>query len=483
MTPQDLGAATIAKYPQYQGMDPNQVGQMVLQKYPQYQSQVSSDPTGNHSFLSNLTRDPFQTLLVNPITRTIQAAQGLAGNQQAGATDQNVNLGPLGKYNVPAVNSAEQIGGDALKTAAYLAPGLGEGSIAAQAGKNALAGAAFGAGNAMQQNASLGDVASQAGQGALVGGAIGGASALASAGLGKLQPYLEKMNLKATATKEMKYQGARVAGGPTRFEEAVQVGTAMPGITPQAKMEGTLSTIKAAESSLDSVIQSPSMQEVAGQLPTNTVIKAFENAANSPEVTSDVRRQLLSEAKTLTERNPDYTPVGFLQDQKKAWGSVGFSEGGMVSNEGKAALQDVYKKLVQDSLAKVDAHIPVPDEMKALFPSLPATLPIEQFNQAYGAVLDYKRLLKSAMTKSEVGFVKRLAAEAGGAILGNTLGGPFGAAAGTVIADQLTQKAPISAVRTLAGKAAKGLAPKVSGIPKVLVRAYGAEKGAQAQAK
>lgn len=291
--------------------------------------------------------------------------------------------------------------------------------------------------------------------------ALRGVGILAKAGLEKIQPYLEELNLKATPAKAAKYAASRVEGGPSRFEEAVQVGTNTPGITPQAKLDSTLSTINKAESSLDSVIQSPAMQEVAGYVPTKQVVKAFEDAAKGSDVTSDVSRQLLKEGQAALERNPDYTPLSFLQDQKKAWGMKGFKEGGEISNTAKAAFQDVYKGLVEDSLNKVDARIPVPDEMKALFPNsaIPNELPVHDFNKLYGAVLDYKKLLKGAMSKSEVGFVKRLAADFVGGLVGHTVGGPIGAATGAAVADQVARNAPISAARTIAGKAATKAAP------------------------
>jgi len=186
MTPQEFGATVQAKYPQYSNLPPEQVAQLVVQKYPQYQSQITPEQAQGNNFFQNLIQDPIKELLVQPAVRAYQAGQALfgtiTGNEHlasAGERDVNLNLGPLGNMNIPALKPGlqglAQVGGSALKTAAYLAPGLGEGGLLAQTGKNALAGAAFGSGNALEQNAPGSEVLKQGLTGAAIGGAIGAA--------------------------------------------------------------------------------------------------------------------------------------------------------------------------------------------------------------------------------------------------------------------------------------------------------------------
>lgn len=165
-----------------------QAGVPDSQTYQYLQQNGLVPPTNQppqNNFLQNLVDDPLKTLLIQPAVRTFQAAQALGGDATAGTQDTNINIPLLGNVNVPAQQTGtagvKQIAGDTLKTGAYLAPGLGEGTIAEQAGKNALAGAAFGSGQALQNNASLGDTLKQG----LIGGAIGAGTSLGLNAVGK----------------------------------------------------------------------------------------------------------------------------------------------------------------------------------------------------------------------------------------------------------------------------------------------------------
>jgi hypothetical protein len=93
--------------------------------------------------VKSIAKDAFKTLIVKPIARIGQAATGLYGlatgndrliNSSLGDTE--VNLGPLGKYQIEGQKGGKeglkQIAGDTLKTASYLAP---VGRIAGTAGK------------------------------------------------------------------------------------------------------------------------------------------------------------------------------------------------------------------------------------------------------------------------------------------------------------------------------------------------------------
>ncbi len=187
---------------------PPTTGQPLAQQQPGLLDKVGG-------FVSGVANDAANTLLVTPaarateaITRTL-APNSLAAKGYNAMADEGQGQSfssPVGNINVPAQKAfgqggAEQIGGQALKSASYLAPavaaeglptvgmagsGIAKGVIggATQGVKlGAVGGVLGGAGNAMSQGGSATDVATQglqgAGTGALIGGAIGGATGLA----------------------------------------------------------------------------------------------------------------------------------------------------------------------------------------------------------------------------------------------------------------------------------------------------------------
>jgi hypothetical protein len=192
--------------------------------YNAFQTGSTPPPQGFFSkvgnFLSGAAKDVANTLLVTPAARATEAATRLfAPNSQAAQgynamadQGQGQSFGsPLGNIDVPAQKAfgqggGEQIAGQALKSASYLAPaaavsglpsvgiagsgiasGIG-GGIAQGAKLGALGGGLGGAGNAMSQGASSGDVIGQGLQGATIGGIAGGVIGGVTGGLSKPNP-------------------------------------------------------------------------------------------------------------------------------------------------------------------------------------------------------------------------------------------------------------------------------------------------------
>ncbi len=252
----------------------------------------TSQPQGNN-FAQDLIDDPLKTLLIQPAVRAYQAGKALMGDQTAGTQDVNINAPVLGHINIPAQKTgmagAEQIGGDALKTGAYLAPGLSEGSIAAQAGKNALAGAAFGAGQSMQEGGSLQDVATQAGIGGATGGLVGGAIPLAGKALDSITKALPEAlynkALKPTLDelqKSMKYDDFQtlnqqlldkgISGSPEKLLQLAQQGLKTNEDALQSLLSGvdgkitrdSLSTY--LEPLVEKIANTPGMEDTFSQI-------------------------------------------------------------------------------------------------------------------------------------------------------------------------------------------------------------------------
>lgn len=154
--------------------------------------------------LKTMIKDPIKTLVVKPATRFGQAVG--SGIIEAFGTDEmkrradiarsqdtNVDLGPLGSYNIEAAKNQRQVAGEALYTAAYLFPygkvagvaSKGVSAIAPKAARtvgNIAAGAAGGYTADVGINLQEGKTGAEAfkpGVGTVIGGAIPAVGAFA----------------------------------------------------------------------------------------------------------------------------------------------------------------------------------------------------------------------------------------------------------------------------------------------------------------
>jgi hypothetical protein len=153
---------------------------------------ISQNTPKKGSFLTGLVNDPFKTLIAKPAERFAQAlaapiaygASKLTGNDQYKTNyenyisqDQQVpGIIPGSMINIEATKSgvagAKQIGGEALKTASYIAP-AGR-TIKGATALGGASGAAYGAGDVLEQGGTAGE--------ALTAGAISGAASALTAG-------------------------------------------------------------------------------------------------------------------------------------------------------------------------------------------------------------------------------------------------------------------------------------------------------------
>lgn len=196
-------------------VSPDEVGRRIIQRNPDMQSLVATEspapattqPRQPEGFIKSLVKAPIKTLLVKPAARTAEALSRLGvfgkqakeGFELAEQEGQDINLGPLGRYQIepvkPGVSGVKQITGEGLETASYLAGGAGAAAAGRQAVKQtfkesvktglkagAKSGSAFGAGTALQEDLSASEVATRAATGAAVGAVAGAAVPAAVAG-------------------------------------------------------------------------------------------------------------------------------------------------------------------------------------------------------------------------------------------------------------------------------------------------------------
>src|SRR3990167_10409548 len=156
---------------------------------------------GTVNLAKNIGKEAVKDLIVTPGTRIAQAGLATAGLAlkrpdlvEKAYQDQNIDLGPLGKYDVAGQRSGasgvRQIAGQGLKAASWLyTPGgakvaLGQQTLKGAVKQGALAGAKVGgiysAGESLQKPGVFhpgqfaGDVAKGVGTGALAGVVLGG---------------------------------------------------------------------------------------------------------------------------------------------------------------------------------------------------------------------------------------------------------------------------------------------------------------------
>lgn len=425
---------------------------MASSSVQQNTQQATQDPTGEHGFFSSLVRDPFQTLLVNPLTRAVQAGQAVFGNQNAGLNDQMVNLGPLGKYNVPAVKSGKQIAGDALKSAAYLAPGAGEGAgFLASAGAEAARGAAFSAGGALQNNAPFSDVAKSAGMGAVVGGGIGAAGYGLSKAISqfpKLQKQLEEQNLKLTPQQRQKLG--------TKLDDVTTITSSFPVSSPQSRANLANQLEQDMENSFQKALPDYTgitKEQLFNQL--NEIPKQFEN---TPGLQRQAQRAVESVLKDFVDA-PELIPTSILNNSKKFYSEGVYQElSGKVKDKISDTITSLFRQNVEDAAMRVGVDIPVPATVRHLLPMVPESLPVKQFNELYGLLITTRKLTKAAAGKADVGYLDKVLAELIGAGVGSATAGPLGAGAGAVSGRVVSALAPATAVRSAIGKASTKIA-------------------------
>lgn len=154
---------------------------------------IAQNTPKKQSFLTGLVNDPFKTLIAKPAERFAQAvaapiaygASALTGNDQYKTNyenyisqDQQVpGIIPGSMINIEATKSgiegAKQIGGEALKSASYIAP-AGR-TIKGAVALGGASGAAYGAGDVLEQGGTVGE--------ALTSGAISGVASAGTAGV------------------------------------------------------------------------------------------------------------------------------------------------------------------------------------------------------------------------------------------------------------------------------------------------------------
>ncbi len=315
---------------------------------------VPSVPKEEDGLLKSMIKHPIKSLLVKPVTRFAQAVAGV-GVEAFGTEehkrrmgeylqkDQEINLPILGKYNVealrPGSSGIKQVVGEALESAAYLAPsarlaGLPFLGLARSAGATAAkvtptlgryiaqgaksgftGGAAFGAGGALQQEGSTTrDVAMKTAYGAVTGGIAGGAIGAAAYPVSKLlqrgavkaeQSTLLKQGATDTrvATKTLSPQG-KVISEPLA-KEAVRQGIPEGDVSmirggstvDRAKM---LKMLDIRESQLTNKRVTARSTDIVGDSFINNIAKPIEKINKQAAKELDLVAQRLAGQKTNT---------------------------------------------------------------------------------------------------------------------------------------------------------------------------------------
>jgi hypothetical protein len=390
--------------------------------------------------------------IASPFLKLGATADALSTSKNLGGTgtnNSNRNTPFFGE--VKPITTVKEAVGVGLELGSFAVPGAGAGGLAARAGQGALMGTLSGAGTALSDDADTSDVLASGLTGALFGGAVGGVGAvlgkMKGAGLGTLQSTLEKKNLKLTPLQAKKFG--------ENFTPMIEIGSRMPQLGPRARAGYAQDLEEVMEKSLQSTFDSAQSKTMVPKSFIEQKVRAIpklfsDDPAKLPRVEA-VTRQILKDLKT----RPDSLPLSTLNKFKRSYSKGTYDVGGRVKDEISDAISAMYREAVESVGDKSGLTIPLPAEVRQMFPELPPSLPVKTYNRLYGAIINYQKAISIAVERPETGFLNRLLAEIVGGGVGYSAGGPLGAAVGAVTGKVVSSNAPISAARSLVGRTAK----------------------------
>lgn len=464
----DLGQKVKAKYPgQYDDLPDDQVGMKVKAKYPGQYDDFTDVPTSSPSpspTPAAKTAPNWLQSIMSPFSKTVatgvQLAEGVgygakglfdklrgrsdlaSQDVQKGlvATDPNrpVDLGYPGQVK-PVTNTLDAIGTGA-EIGSYLLPAGGAVSAV-------KAGAAIGGVGALGrslQNASqstgsflqkAGQVAKDTAVGTLVGAATAGALDKVQKAIPKVQTWLEEQNLRLTPVQRQKLG--------TRLEDATKtiVDNQITG-TPAQRFQKATNLVNNTEAKFQGFLeQHPtfvSKDALVQRLQGLKTVYSMSDEADIQEIGKQIDR-----AVSRLDQYGSEIPTARLNNLKRSIYENAYNRAGdKVLDWVEHDVAGVYKNAIEDAANSVGGKI--------------EGLPLKQFNQKFGNLLQAQKLLKIAQTRADSGLMSRLIASFAGGTIGEAMGGPVGAAVGAEAGNFLTSKATTLA-RSTANRALSAL--------------------------
>lgn len=391
---------------------------------------------------------------------------------KTGAEKAGEAVGDIGQFFIP-VAGAEKTAATAAKFGKYgeqFAKALGMGekgtkliSAAGKLGVKSVAeGMEAGARLAMQQ----GKVDQETVNMAMMGAAmpvIGEGLGLLKPQLGKWARELEKVNLRLTPAQK------RTFADKIDDVSSYLVENGITGTAPK-RLEKVVERYEAMEPKLQEFLtktaadRSVSTQDMIAKL--KNIKSAYQNRVDTDVIEGQIDRVI----KNLTAKQGEAIPVVNLNSLKRSAYSSAYNEAGnKVLDDVMHDVGDVMRKSIEDATTGLQIE----------------GRGINEFNKEYGTLIDARKLLQTAASRKDVGFLSKLVSS----LVGHTVGGfagPVGGAVGAAIAPGMAEVIAGTAPRSFVASGLESASKAGgAGLPKFMPKfapteAKAAEAGAEA---
>lgn len=174
-------------------------------------------------------------------------------------------------------------------------------------------------------------------------------------------------------------------------------------------------------------------------------------------IDSDVIEGQVDKIKKMIEmKQPDQVPLKVINKLKRSAYDSAYSDANKVVDDVLHDVGDTLRKNVEQGAEGLTI----------------GKKSIGDFNKEYGTLIKAKRLLKTAASRKDVGFLSKLVSSYVGGALGTAVGGPLGTAVGAAVGPAIAEKVAGTGVRSAlaagaetlgAAKAPAALAPLIKG--------------------
>lgn len=287
------------------------------------------------------------------------------------------------------------------------------------------------------------------------------ASNLAKAGLENLGPKLELSNLRLTPVQKANYA--------TKLNDVTDyISKHIPVGNPETRFEAAASNVDKFENQIQNWLENDAKDVTIPKQDLLSAVDGIKSQFKNDRDYLSISNQVDDFKKFIETRFPSNTvdqlgkdvgeiPISDLNAIKRSTFKTAFNQTGTkVSDVVEYALGDLMKTGIENATK----DLPVLGKY-----------PIEEVNRAYGVALNAKKLLKIAMGRPQANFVEHLVSSAFGASVGSAFG-PIGTGAGAMAGEAAAKAVPLTAIKSTAGKAARGVS-KV--IPKIKIPAGAAQ--------
>lgn len=309
----------------------------------------------------------------------------------------------IGSYAAPA--ALPKIAGAAIPTAAKIAYGAATGNVAG--GLSAI-------GQAMQEQKSILDTAKQGLAGAAVGTIVGGMVPAFSAVAKETFPWLangiQKSTLRLTPTQKTNL-GQKVDDVVSFLNKNNVIGT------PGSRLEKVSEIYEATERTLQDALSASD-----ATVSRDSIVTALKDIPSMYKNTRDFRaitRQVQDAVDGILEQFDENIPISALNEFKRSVYENAYNKtGDKVLDFVEHDIGDIVYTALADGAESAGLRI--------------NNLPLRDFNKAYSAIVNARKLLKIATGRKQAGLIAKLVASFAGSLLGS-FSGPAGSAVGAAV--------------------------------------------------